>query len=97
MAMNHKIVTAKEKAERKASVLAHNVPESISPACYDGPSQLVLEICTAYEQGYGHGYDQRGLPNPYRDKSLTQDAWDYGYSEGNRKRIDHELNKSSTS
>lgn len=73
------------------------VEHSASPAGYDGPSPVVLQICTAYEQGYGHGYDQRGLTNPYRDKSLAQDAWDYGYSEGNRKKLEHELNKQTES
>ncbi|MCP3703175.1 MAG: hypothetical protein GY954_09635 [Alteromonas sp.] len=49
----------------------------------------VLAICTAYEQGYGHGYDQRGLPNPYGKKTDEWEAWDYGYSEGNRTLLDH--------
>jgi len=53
----------------------------------------VIGICTAYEQGYGHGYDQRNLQNPYREKSETWMAWDYGYGEGNRKRIDDDLRK----
>ena len=46
---------------------------------------VVLEICTAYEQGYGHGYDKRNLTNPY-PYGLAKEAWDYGYSEGLRKR-----------
>jgi len=54
----------------------------------------VLAICTAYEQGYGHGYDQRNLSNPYGDKtSNAWQAWDYGYSEGNRKRVEYDLNE----
>lgn len=46
---------------------------------------IVLEICTAYEQGFGHGYDQRDLTNPYSE-GYGKEAWDYGYSEGLRKR-----------
>ena len=48
-------------------------------------SMIVLEICTAYEQGYGHGYDKRDLCNPY-PKGNGKEAWEYGYSEGLRKR-----------
>lgn len=47
----------------------------------------VLGICTAYEQGYGHGQDSRGLPNPYKAETDEWEAWDYGYSEGNRKAL----------
>jgi hypothetical protein len=50
----------------------------------------VLAICTAYEQGYGHGYDRRNLGNPYRKASDVWWAWDFGYSEGNRKRLSRE-------
>lgn len=56
---------------------------------------LVLEICTAYEQGYGHGYDQRDLSNPYTKETHAWDAWDYGYSEGKRVHLQHETNKQS--
>lgn len=49
------------------------------------PSDLVLGICNAYEQGYGHGYDQRNLNNPYCQDSDEWQAWEYGYSEGARK------------
>lgn len=52
--------------------------------------QKILAICTAYEQGYGHGYDVRGLPNPYKKASDEWEAWDYGYSEGNRVRVQHD-------
>jgi hypothetical protein len=45
----------------------------------------ILAICTAYEQGYGHGYDCRSLKNPYKKDSDEWQAWDYGYNEGNRK------------
>jgi len=48
-------------------------------------SRIVLEICTAYEQGFGHGYDKRDLTNPYVVGD-GQEAWDYGYSEGLRQR-----------
>ena len=48
-------------------------------------SMMVLEICTAYEQGYGHGYDKRDLSNPYAEGN-GKEAWEYGYSEGMRKR-----------
>jgi len=48
----------------------------------------VIGICIAYEQGYGQGYDKRNLKNPYGEGKETWIAWDYGYSEGNRKRID---------
>ena len=51
----------------------------------------IIGICIAYEQGYGHGYDQRNMPNPYTEKSETWMAYDYGYSEGNRKKISDDL------
>ena len=46
----------------------------------------VLTVCTAYEQGYGKGQDSRNCKNPYRHKADEWWAWDYGYSEGYRKR-----------
>ena len=48
-------------------------------------SRTVIEICTAYEQGYGHGYDMRDLSNPYAEGN-GKEAWEYGYSEGMRSR-----------
>ncbi len=57
----------------------------------------ILAICTAYEQGYGHGYDQRGLSNPYAEKTDEREAWDYGYSEGSRKQAYHKVNEKSLS
>lgn len=56
------------------------------------PSDLVLEICTAYESGYGHGYDQRNLSNPYNHGSNEWQGWDHGYAEGNRRRQRHDEN-----
>jgi hypothetical protein len=50
----------------------------------------VLAICTAYEQGYGHGYEQRSLSNPYAISSDERDAWDHGYNEGARARQRYE-------
>ena len=44
----------------------------------------ILSICTAYEAGYGKGYERGGVPNPYPDDSDTCIAWDIGYSEGAR-------------
>jgi len=49
-------------------------------------SMLVLEICTAYEQGYGHGYDKRDVKNPWATGNAVK-AWSYGYAEGLRKRL----------
>ena len=51
----------------------------------------VLAICTAYEQGYGHGLERRNLGNPYKKDSDEWQAWDYGYSEGNRRNIAHAM------
>lgn len=53
----------------------------------------VLVICTAYEQGYGMGYDRRKLQNPYKKGTDGWQAWDYGYSEGNRKWLTHSMRK----
>ena len=50
----------------------------------------ILAICTAYEQGYGHGEGRRKLTNPYLKDSDEWQAWDYGYSEGLRKRMERE-------
>ena len=46
----------------------------------------VFYICNAYESGYGHGWDSRGLPNPYKKDSDEWQAWQYGYEEAERKR-----------
>ncbi len=54
--------------------------------------ELVIGVCNAYEQAYGQGYDKRSLSNPYTRLSDEWEAWDYGYSEGNRKRITHDKN-----
>lgn len=51
----------------------------------------VKSICIAYEQGFGHGLDNRSLPNPYNSEHL-QEAWDYGYHTGNFKHKIKELN-----
>lgn len=53
-----------------------------------------LEICTAYEQGYGHGYSKRNLTSPYRKGLDECDAWEYGYSEGSRSRSKCDIKKS---
>jgi hypothetical protein len=53
----------------------------------------ILAICTAYEQGYGHGYERRNLTNPYKKDSDEWHAWDHGYSEGNRKWVAHSMQK----
>ena len=50
----------------------------------------ILGICNAYESGYGHGYDQRNLGNPYSKLSDEWEAYDYGYNEGNRKKMDND-------
>jgi hypothetical protein len=50
-------------------------------------------ICNAYESGYGHGYDRRGLTNPYKGGTDQRKGWDYGFSEGEKKRMRHEENK----
>ena len=50
-----------------------------------------LAICEAYEQGYGHGYQNRSeLRNPYPSVSTYQAeqcrmAWEYGFSVGEAK------------
>lgn len=45
-----------------------------------------LGICVAYEQGYGHGLENRTeLSNPYSLCSKIKMAWDYGFSEGQNK------------
>lgn len=53
----------------------------------------VFSICNAYESGYGHGYDKRGLPNPWETGSDEYLAWGYGYDTASRKRDLHEHNK----
>jgi hypothetical protein len=45
----------------------------------------IYAICTAYEQGYWHGFSVRGLPNPYCIHTDEREAWNYGYNEGKRK------------
>ena len=48
----------------------------------------VISICTAYDQGFGQGRDRRHLKNPYSRGSNEHNAWIYGHSEGERKRIE---------
>lgn len=40
----------------------------------------ILEICTAYEQGFGHAH--RDLTNPYAEGSDGYKAWDFGKKQG---------------
>ena len=42
----------------------------------------VLDICTAYEQGYGKGQGERKVGNPYSEASAEWFAWGWGYHEG---------------
>ena len=42
----------------------------------------VLVIITAYEQGYGKGFQDQGVPNGYAQHSPASQAWDLGYEEG---------------
>ena len=42
----------------------------------------VLVIITAYEQGYGKGLQDQGVPNGYAQHSPASQAWDLGYEEG---------------
>lgn len=53
--------------------------------CIPNPKFKVLEICCAYEQGYGKGLDDRNCLNPYKPNSNGWDAWGYGYYEGQNK------------
>ena len=48
-------------------------------------NQLLLAICTAYEQGFGHGLEGRSLTNPCGKIGNLSDAWAYGFEEGGRK------------
>ena len=49
----------------------------------------VMNICLAYESGYGKGLDRRNCKNPYPMNDSWW-AWDYGYAEGYRKCVDSE-------
>ena len=53
----------------------------------------IIGMCNAYEQGYGHGYQLRTLPNPYELEDDFKAAWDYGYLRGRSKRIDHDTER----
>jgi hypothetical protein len=46
-----------------------------------------LGICVAYEQGYGHGLQNRTeLTNPYcKNAGPSFMAWNYGFQEGQNK------------
>lgn len=50
-------------------------------------SALVLNICSAYESGFGHGLDNTAASNPY---SLADTdcfgAWQYGHEQGTQRR-----------
>jgi len=39
----------------------------------------VIDICFAYEQGYGHGKQNRKLKNPHKENSSVSIAWNHGY------------------
>lgn len=54
-----------------------------------GTSGRIISICTAYEQGYGHGLEDRNLTNPYASKTDEWVAWEHGFLEGYRKRLQH--------
>ena len=42
----------------------------------------VMVITTAYEQGFGKGLQDRGVPNVYVQDSPAFHAWNLGYEEG---------------
>ena len=42
----------------------------------------VIDICLAYEQGYGHGEQNSKLQNPYKENSPMFFAWNHGHTEG---------------
>lgn len=51
-------------------------------------SALVLNICSAYESGFGHGLDNTAAPNPYAfgtDEDCFG-AWQYGHEQGSQRR-----------
>lgn len=41
----------------------------------------IVDICEAYESGFGHGLKKDGLDNPYFTPVLKH-AYDYGYERG---------------
>lgn len=45
----------------------------------------VFRICDAYESGIGTGLDGCNLRNPYIEGTDEYEAWDIGYTEGNRR------------
>ena len=43
------------------------------------PELQLLDICIAYESGFGHGLKRSGYVNPYPEESPS--AWAYAYGE----------------
>ena len=52
---------------------------------FDDEYLNIISICTAYEQGFGFGVDNRDLPNPYIQNTDYYIAWEYGYRCGSSK------------
>jgi len=64
-----------------------SVGEWVCPKCmgYLDSRQIVVAVCTAYEQGMGKGISDHSAPNPYAEKDyngMTRLAWGIGFEEG---------------
>ncbi len=82
------VVNALHRLEQEMDrIIEEKVEERLEKFDSDKMDYEVLDICTAYEQGYGKGQSQSTNTNPYTPKSSVWQAWGYGYEEGERKSI----------
>lgn len=54
----------------------------------DIPPLQILDICIAYESGFGKGLRSSRDINPYDEGSPSWQAYEIGQSEGTRRRVD---------
>jgi len=64
------------RIERDA-LIALSEQRKLNPTKFD-----VMVLTTAYEQGFGKGLQDRGVPNVYVQDSPAFHAWNLGYDEG---------------
>lgn len=75
-------------ANEVMELLLHSQPERqpVSEQRFALPKHLVLQITTAYEQGFGHAFRDT-LNNPYSTGSHEAEAWDRGREEGRKRNV----------
>lgn len=71
---------------RPVDIASQPERQPVSEQRFALPKHLVLQITTAYEQGFGHAFRDT-LNNPYSTGSHEAEAWDRGREEGRKRNV----------